>query len=63
MSTFKRLHPPKHIVDQVNEVLAQNNRILAMNEALLRAILSTPIVMNTDLNHEAIMRSLREKHL
>ena len=33
------------MVEQVNEILAQNKRVLAMNEALLRAILNPPIMV------------------
>lgn len=58
---MKIIKPQKSMVDQVNEVLAQNRRILAMNESLLRAILNPPVVVETaKLDMDEMMRTLHK---
>ena len=42
MMKAQRIKPRKELADQISEVLAQNKRILAMNETVLRAILNPP---------------------
>lgn len=59
MGHIRPIRPKKELVDQVNEILAQNKRILEMNEALLRAILNPPMITEAmpDMDVERLMRS------
>ena len=59
MMKVQRIKPRKELVDQISEVLAQNKRILAMNETVLRAILNPPrLIEQGKIDMEELLRDM-----